>query len=101
MGKEIKCIYCNAVHTEHIEGDSYICEYCKGLNYITSSDEDFKFQLAHTKLSIYRFDEADDIYKNIFEEATNNKTKSMALMGRILSFFGVVYVKSYGSKRLC
>ena len=98
MGKEIKCIYCNAVHTKHIEGDSYICEYCNGLNYITSSDEDFKFQLAHTKLSIYRFDEADDIYKNIFEEATNNKTKSMALMGRILSFFGVVYVKSYGSK---
>lgn len=98
MGKEIKCIYCKAVHTSHIDGDSYICEYCGGLNFITTSDEEFKFQLASNNLSLYKFDDADDIYKNIIEESSNDKTTSMALMGRLLSYFGIVYVKSYESK---
>ena len=97
MAKEIKCIYCSAVHTDHINGDSYKCEYCGGLNFVTSTDEDFKFQLAHTYLSSYQFVKADDLYKQIIEECTNDKAKSMALMGRILSYFGIVYVKSYGS----
>ena len=96
--KEIRCIYCKGVHTSPIEKDSYICEYCGGLNYITTTEEDFKFQLANNNLSIYKFDEADDIYKKIIDESTNDKTTSMALMGRLLSYFGIVYVRGYGSK---
>ncbi len=95
--KQIRCVYCGGTHTNHIEKDSYICEYCGGLNYIITNEVDFKLQLALNKLAIYKFDEADDIYKNIIEESTNDKTTSMALMGRLLSYFGVVYVKSYGS----
>ena len=96
--KEIRCIYCKGVHTSPIEKDSYICEYCGGLNYITTTEEDFNFQLANNNLSIYKFEEADDIYKKIIDESTNDKTISMALMGRLLSYFGIVYVRSYGSK---
>ena len=96
--KEIRCIYCKGVHTSPIEKDSYICEYCGGLNYITTTEEDFNFQLANNNLSIYKFEEADDIYKKIIDESTNDKTTSMALMGRLLSYFGIVYVRGYGSK---
>ena len=33
----------------------------------------------------------------IIDESNNLKSTSMALMGRLLSYFGVVYVRSYGS----
>lgn len=95
--KEVRCIYCGGTHTDLIENDSFICEYCGGLNYIVTSDVDFKLQLAKNNLSIYKFEDADDIYKNIIDESNNLKSTSMALMGRLLSYFGVVYVRSYGS----
>ena len=49
-----------------------------------------------TTTEVYRVDTEEQV-KQIIEEATNDKTISMAIMGRLLSYFGIVYVKSYGS----
>ena len=95
---EMKCIYCKGVHSHLIENDSYICEYCGGVNYITTSDIEFKLHLASNCLAIYDFATADDIYKEIIDETSDSKAKAMALFGRLLASFGIVYIRGYGSK---
>ena len=97
VGKGIICPYCGARVDKVQEDGTYKCSYCGNVSFIDIKEVTIDFRDALNKIKAYKFKEADDVYSNIIREfsSTSLKIKAMALWGRILAQFGVVYVRSF------
>lgn len=95
MGKVINCAYCGEALTSFFPNKANKCRFCGSINYINEKvDLSSRFSQAQNRLTTYRFSKADEIYFDIYNEASDVSSKAMSLWGRILAFFGVVYIRS-------
>ena len=90
----IKCPICGDSRYKELES-GYKCKTCDNVFFKVSEEETYKLHEAKSALEIYNFTKADKIYHNILNETTNEKTKVMCYFGRLLAYFGVVYVKDF------
>ena len=89
-----ECFWCKSTHLDKVSDDKYKCKACGNVNYKITDNDKIKFTLASTYMASYKYDDADKLYKEL-SESENTKTKVQALYGRLLSFFGVTYIKDF------
>ena len=97
---KLKCLTCGESNEKYLIAnkkmdDCFICDRCGSVFFVTNNSEQSALKEAQNALSLYNFSKADDLYKNILMNTSNEKTKAMCYFGRLMSLFGVVYIKDF------
>ena len=90
-----KCPICGESEFKHNEDGSLICKICNLILIPCTSEIKHQLFEALTAREIYDFDRADQIYQNIINKTNDEKIKAMCEFGRLLSYFGIVYIKDF------
>lgn len=98
-GKGIICPYCGAISKEKPTDGYYRCDYCGNIYFEDIQECKIDFKEAKNEIKLYNFVESDERYSDIIKNNSDNKkVVAMALLGRLLAQFGVVYVRSFNKK---
>ena len=89
-----ECFWCKSIHLNKAGEDKYICKSCGNVNYKLDNSDNVKFIMASTRLANYEYESAYKLYQEL-SESPNEKTKVQAIYGKLLSFFGVTYIKDF------
>lgn len=90
----IKCPTCGDSRYDEEKG-VYVCKTCDSVFFKVTEEVTNSLHEAKRELEIYNFSKADRIYHSILNETKDEKTKVMCYFGRLLAYFGVVYVKDF------
>ena len=96
MSKEtlvIKCPFCDQSDYEELENGKYKCLYCETPFYLVDDKTTMDLREAHNAHHLYKFSEAELRYFNILKETTDEKVKIMCNYGRLLAYFGVIFIR--------
>ena len=89
----LECFYCKSNHLIQLSENKFQCKSCGHINYRPNKQIDTKFEIASDYLRQYKFKEADSVYLELYKSDDVN-TKAQALFGRILSYFGIIFIRS-------
>jgi len=76
-----KCSICGAIHNGEII-NGFKCKYCGTYNHIevlSNKDHSAKLEIALENLNSYDFDEADRIYKSLYDSTDDKLVKATCL----------------------
>ena len=93
--KLIECPTCGEHSYKLINETTFKCTICGTTYFACDNQIEHELKLARLQLEIPNYNEANKIYKHILENTIDLKIKVMCYLGRLLSYFGVKYVKDY------
>ena len=96
--KIIECPICGEHRYKLINDTTFKCTICETTYFACDNQIEHELKQARLQLEIPNYIEANKIYRHILDKTTDNKIKVMCYLGRLLSFFGVKYVKDYDGK---
>lgn len=88
-----KCVYCG--ETFKFSFNEVKCPFCGNVNHVVEDGFEEKLLQAKTSLNTYDFSDADELYFNLANSTDDPSKKALALWGRLLATFGVVYIRSF------
>ena len=94
----VKCPICGESNFITLPDESYKCKVCNSHFFNVEKDHTLILKEAQNALKLYDFTKADLLYQNLINDTSNEKTKVMALFGRILAYFGIVFIKDFNQK---
>ncbi len=87
------CPECGEKKYIELDNGDYKCSCCNLLFFKVELSEQHKLNRAQLDLSIYKFEDANNIYAELLKETKDEKTKVMCYYGMLLAYFGVKYIK--------
>ena len=94
----VKCPSCGARNGFEMSHGWLRCTSCYSQFYVRDEDMSKALSAAHEYLKTYAFDEADALYARLAREAEevhDMDAYATSEWGRLMAYFGVVYIKSY------
>ena len=93
--EQIKCPVCGESNFHTQDNVTFKCRICNASFFSVEKDETHTLREAQNAMKLYDFAKADLLYENLINETQNEKTKVMAYLGRLLAYFGIVYIRDF------
>ncbi len=95
--KVLRCDNCGEPLGGFTLGASYCkCKYCNAINFAFDNQKVTQLDLARTDLTLFKFDDADLIYKKLIDDNGDNpELLAKCYEGRIKATLGICYIKSF------
>ena len=94
----IKCPTCGEHDYKRVDDQTFKCNICGTPFFVTDSQVMHQLYEAINCRNLYEFNRAEQIYQNILNTTEDEKIKVMCYYGRLLSHFGVVYIKDFDGR---
>ena len=94
----IKCPVCGESSFKKIDDVTCKCSICSSTFFVTPSEISEQLNIALTFRETYKFTQSDDIYQNVMNKTDDEKIKVMCNFGRLLSYFGIIYIKDFDGR---
>ena len=95
--KTFNCPVCGFNKNKEKNG-RFDCEACGVIYYKVSNEEMEQLNSAQRELELYNFKKADELYSKLINKTNNEMTKVMCNFGRLLAYFGIVYIRDFDDK---
>jgi len=98
----IRCLTCGESNSKYFvhNNEKIICDRCGTIVNIEDSEEKSILLEAQNALSLYDFEKADELYKKLLKDTENDNIKASCYFGRLLVFFGVVFIKDFNNNQI-
>ena len=91
----IKCPVCGESNYKKVDDTDFKCCVCNSTFFVTPTQISQQLNNAIDARERYSFEVSDETYQNILAKTNDEKTRVLCYFGRLLSHFGVVYVKDF------